>query len=752
MINKMIEHLKAEKKGSEYVSLCPVHHEDTPSFYFKETESNKILFHCFGGCSQESIINELKKRNLFSSDLILKRNTLPVGVSYFWPPSSILKKHNKEINSETQKTFTDIYTYYSKDYKTILGYVVRYEGHGGKDLIPYFKYKDNKYWTSGLGDFSKDRTLYNIHLLNSETKIIYFVEGEKCAKRLQKYFNDNNYKDTVVLTWLGGTSSVTKSNYLDIKGYKIYLWPDNDKVGHRAMKKLHELLCNTNEVQFVDTSNFTQNGYDTYDYLNEKKDLKDLKFVNKNNDDDIKKNEKSVDFKLSHHLTDLGNARRLIDNNKDNIKYCNKVDWFYFNSEIWKQDEESYILKLATQTAEKIIDEISENSDEEEVKAITKHCTSSQQLSKLKAMIEVAKSIDNVTIQPTKFDQDNFLFCVKNGVLDLKQNKLISFDKEQYISKQSLVEYNKDSTCENWLKFLNKIFNNNQELISYLKRAVGYSLTGSTQEQIMLLLWGTGSNGKSVFCETLKLLHGDYAVSTNIDMLLIDSNGKKDTSTNSLARLKGQRLVLGSEIPQNAKFNESRIKEITGQDTISARFLFKEFFDFIPKFKLFIRSNYRPEIAGEDLGIWRRIHCVPFNVNIKDNEKDKDLLNKLKLELSGILNWALEGVKDWLSEGLNPPLIITEAVSNYKDEMDIIGQWVEDCCEVDVNAKISSKLLLKNFNDWALSQGERHRSMRYLKPALENRGFYRQSTVGGKFYVGLRLKEEINYIQEDYII
>lgn len=750
MITNLVEGLNAERKGNEYVALCPCHQENTPSFYFKQTESGKILFHCFAGCSQESIILELKKRKLYNSELTLKRDLLPVGISYFWPPTAILKKQNKEITSDTQKTFSDIYIYYAKTGGKILGYVVRYEGHGKKDLIPYFIYRDNKYWSSGLGSFNKNRTLYNIDLLNSETTYIYFVEGEKCAKRLQKYFNDTNQNDKIALTWLGGTSSVSKSDYSDIKGYKVYLWPDNDKVGHKAMDKLCSIIAQENEVQFVDTSVFVNNGYDCYDFLKDGYGLKDLNFISKKID--IKKNEKTVEIKLNHHLTDLGNARRLIDNNKDNIKYCNKVDWFYFNSEIWKQDEQSYILKLATETAEKITEEITENSDQDEIEMILKHSRSSQQLSKLKAMIEVAKSIENVTIQPTKFDQDNFLFCVKNGILDLKENKLIEFNKEQYISKQSLVKYDKNAKCDNWIKFLNKIFDNNQEIINYLKRAVGYSLTGSTEEQIMLLLWGSGSNGKSVFCETLKLLHGDYAVSTNIDMLLIDSKGKADTSTNSLARLKGQRLVLGSEIPQNAKFNESRIKEITGQDTISARFLFKEFFDFIPNFKLFIRSNYRPEITGEDLGIWRRIHCVPFNINITETEKDKNLLNKLKLELSGILNWALEGVQDWLIQGLNAPSIITQSVQNYKDEMDIVGQWIDDCCEIDSKSKISSKLLLKNFNDWAISQGERHRSMRYLKPALENRGFYRQSTIGGKFYVGLRLKEEINYIQDEYMI
>lgn len=206
-----------------------------------------------------------------------------------------------------------------------------------------------------------------------------------------------------------------------------------------------------------------------------------------------------------------------------------------------------------------------------------------------------------------------------------------------------------------------------------MQKAVGYSLTGSTEEQCLFILHGTGANGKSTFLNTISTMLGDYARQTPTDALLVK---RGDGLSNDVARLHGARLVSAVEVEGGRRLAEAQVKQLTGGDLIAARFLYQEFFEFRPAFKLFLGVNHTPVIQGTDHGIWRRIHLVPFTVTIAKEDQDKRLGEKLRAERSGILRWAVEGGLAWQAEGLEPPLVVSMATEEYRAEMAILARFL----------------------------------------------------------------------------
>jgi putative DNA primase/helicase len=268
---------------------------------------------------------------------------------------------------------------------------------------------------------------------------------------------------------------------------------------------------------------------------------------------------------------------------------------------------------------------------------------------------------------PEHLDQDPWLFNVENGTIDLKTGELRPHERGALITKLAPVQYDREAECPTWWKFLMRIFNGNLALIEFLQKAVGYALTGSTREQCLFFLHGLGANGKSTLLEIIHTLLGDYAHRTSSETFLIKKSGG---IPNDVAALRGARLVGAVEVESGRRLAEVLIKEMTGGDRISARFLHAEWFDFKPEFKIFLAANHKPVIRGTDHAIWRRIHLIPFNVQIPKPEQDRDLPEKLKAELPGILNWALEGCQMWQLYGLEPPAEVQAATQDYREEMD----------------------------------------------------------------------------------
>jgi putative DNA primase/helicase len=266
---------------------------------------------------------------------------------------------------------------------------------------------------------------------------------------------------------------------------------------------------------------------------------------------------------------------------------------------------------------------------------------------------------------------------------------------------------------------------------------VGHALTGDISEQVIFFLFGLGNNGKTVLINLLQALYGDYAGVTSFKTFDADT---KNDQTNDLAMLKGRRFVSMSESAADRKLNEALVKRLTGGDPIQCRFLYKEFFEYYPQFKLFLATNHKPVITQNDKAIWRRIRLIPFTQNF-DGREDRTLEATLKSELPGILNWALEGLKLWQSEGLEPlPQVIKEETEKYKADSDTVGQWLEFRTHLNTGSSVKSSAAYTNYKDWAVENGYYPVGNRNFKVSLEEKKFVTQRRGDGIYWLGFDLK------------
>jgi putative DNA primase/helicase len=328
------------------------------------------------------------------------------------------------------------------------------------------------------------------------------------------------------------------------------------------------------------------------------------------------------------------------------------------------------------------------------------------------------------------------LLNVENGTLNLRTGELEKHKKEDYITRLAQVTYDPKATAPTWDRFLNEIMQENAALVEFLRRGIGYAATGSTEEQCLFILYGTGANGKSTFLNTLKALLGDYSQQTPTDSLLVKRDG---AIPNDLARLKGARLVTAIEAEDGKRLAESLVKQLTGGDTITARFLRQEFFEFEPTFKIFLATNHRPVIKGTDNAIWRRIRLIPFDVTFPEDQQDRHLSKKLMEELPGILNWVIHGCLDWREMGLDIPDKVLEATQGYREDMDVLGGFIGECCETGVRFTSRAKELYKRYEQWCADNGERPASNKKFGQSLIERGFEKDRSKHGIIYYGIQL-------------
>jgi putative DNA primase/helicase len=277
----------------------------------------------------------------------------------------------------------------------------------------------------------------------------------------------------------------------------------------------------------------------------------------------------------------------------------------------------------------------------------------------------------------------------------------------------------------------------NVELIAFLRRMAGYALTGLTREHTMFFLHGGGGNGKSVFIKTISGILGDYHRTAPIETFTASQIDKHPTD---LAGLHGARLVTSVETEEGRRWAESKIKALTGGDTISTRFMRQDFFDFTPQFKLLIAGNHKPGLRSVDEAIRRRFHLVPFIVTIPPAERDKTLTEKLEAEWPGILAWMIDGCLQWQEIGLAPPAIVTEATNTYLASQDAFSEWIAERCERDREAWTSRTAAFESWSDWAAKVGEYAGSRQRFNDALEARGFEPRKRNTGHGFLGFRLK------------
>jgi putative DNA primase/helicase len=449
------------------------------------------------------------------------------------------------------------------------------------------------------------------------------------------------------------------------------------------------------------------------------------------------------------NLTDTGNAHKFVERYGNIIKYNidNKM-WMFWNGKYWQNDVYNNIKNYAEIVIEEMKLEAKGVSHEEVRKAMVKNVKRALQTSGKQAMIKEAEHLQDIPITNYNFDADNYLFNCESGIIDLRSGKIQSHNKDLMLSKYSPYEVDFKNEPKLWLEFLNEIFQNDQDIIRYIQRVLGYSMTSSTREQCMFMLIGDGSNGKSLLLDIINEALGSYAATSNVDILLEKHNGNT-SNLGDVARLNGIRFVVTDEAKLGDKLNESAIKTMTsGIGKIVARFLYGNEFEFTPIMKIFMASNYKPVIRGTDHGIWRRIKVIPFNKVIPDEQQDKDLKFKLMKEMPQILGWLIKGCLLWQKVGLHEPEILKSAQHEYRSEMDVVQKWVDEVCLLDPNYKELSRTLFENFSNYVKANKEFQLSHTMFGRNMSKK-FKKKVMSGVTYYMGLKLKEGNDYILTD---
>lgn len=441
------------------------------------------------------------------------------------------------------------------------------------------------------------------------------------------------------------------------------------------------------------------------------------------------------------NLTDLGNAERFVAQHGENVRYCYSWGkWLIWTGTLWERDEAGKVHKLAKETVRSIYREAAAAETEDRRKALAQHATRSEAEGRIKAMLELAKS--EVSVSPDELDADLWLLNCANGTIDLRTVELRKHRREDLVTKLAPVEYDPDATAPLWRATLDRVLPNS-EIQAFFKRLCGCALTGDTSEHVLPMLYGTGANGKSTVLSALLEVLGGYGMQAAPDLLI----AKRNSHPTELADLFGARFVASIEVEDGRRLAESLVKQLTGGDRVKARRMRQDFWEFSPTHKVFMAVNHKPEVRGTDNAIWRRIRLIPFTKTIPPAEQDKKLPERLRAELPGILAWAVEGCAEWQREGLHAPDEVRRATGEYRSEMDVIGAFLRDECEIGLDYKASFKAVYDRYEEWCEEGGEKPETRRKFNARLKERGRFtdRRSGPGGSYeWHGLQLLKKQN--------
>lgn len=466
----------------------------------------------------------------------------------------------------------------------------------------------------------------------------------------------------------------------------------------------------------------------------------------------------------SFTFSDAGNAQRFLYIANGNFMYnYDQKRWMWYNGKHWDIDKINAVkqcvdkMRYFMYTTERQYwlqhsDDINENGDNI-YKVSQKHRGKTLSNTYARNLLEEAQH--HVPALESYFDTNKLELNLHNGLLNLQTEHFEEHNNKQMVTKLFNGDYfiKYKTVPLKFLTYLDTVFNGNQSLINYIQKLLGYCLTGETSDQGIYILYGDGQNGKSVFLELIKFLWGAYATSIQIDTLLRSSfQCSGSQATPDLMSLKGARLVTTVEPNEGVQLDESKVKQLTGGDSITARALHADFVTFTPECKIFIATNHKLRISGTDLGIWRRIHLIPFTVKIPTEQVNKNLLNELKEEKNGIFRWILEGLKLYQQEGLKEPEIMSYAKDAYQKEMNIIEGFLAECEDIEENQskQIKATELYSLFKNWCTENGRHAYSSTKFGTEITKK-FPKKRMSAGLYYVGIGYTSNSNIYDNPYI-
>lgn len=379
-----------------------------------------------------------------------------------------------------------------------------------------------------------------------------------------------------------------------------------------------------------------------------------------------------------------------------------KKDWMYYDKTRWIADIEGM---RAKRNAKRLADvlvrySVTASLPDDKRQSYIKYAAGMMNYRNRNVMITDAKDLN--FFENTELDKNDFLLNCKNCVLDLSgdQPKALKHNADLLLSKICNANYNPAATCTLWKKTIGEIMQGDTAKIKYLQKMSGRFLTGDTSEEEFYIFFGaTTRNGKSTITEILLFLLGDYATTISPESLAIKANKDSRAASPDIAKLAGTRLVVASEPPRRMLFDSSLVKTLTGRDTVSARFLHENEFQFKPKFKLILNSNYLPVISDKTVFSSNRVKVVPFERHFTEKEQNKHLKEQLQKEIDGILNWCIEGLQLYRKEGLEPPVAVQNATYEYSEDSDKVGKFISECL-VKSDQNLAAKDVYEKYSQW----------------------------------------------------
>ena len=711
--------------------ICPCHDDNKPSLDIA-LGNIKVVGDCKAGCKYSDIANKIGvPQEQWYYDYYDKKQD---GFNSF----QYKEKRKMYIESREKRKIEAIYNYFFRNGQ----YAFTKVRLQGKRII--YGRVENERFIYGLSR-NKPRKSYravygnlrDIKKAIDDNKPIFIVEGEKDVDTLTKHgYTSFTY---------GGVND-WQSDFAElVNGAMVIILADNDKPGIDVANRIYEdvvsvaksvkIMVPMPDIPKADITDYFESGKTNADF---EKLINNA--VTSNRIEGKKAPKKTLESTLkeihaeNYETSDKGNARLFADIFKDKHRYCStRKDFMLFDGKRWIDDLEGLSArKSAKELSDALIRyAVTVDTDGKYLKAVTPLCN----LRNRNNMLQDSRDLSYFTNE--QLDVNDYILNVQNGTLDLSGDKPIFMEHnpDMLLSKICNVNYEPSAKCEVWEKFINEIMQNDKSKIEYLQKIAGLSLTGNTSEETAFILYGsTTRNGKSTFCETLIYLLGDYALTMRPETLATKQNTDSRQANGDVARLCGCRFVNASEPPKRMLFDTALLKSLLGRDSITARFLHQREFEFIPKFKLVINTNYLPVITDDTIFSSGRLNVVSFDRHFEPHEQDKHLKDKLrrKEELSGILNWCLEGLRLYRKDGLKAPAAVQKATNAYRADSDKIGNFINECLKkTDTNSK--AKEIYDCYVKWCSDNGYGIENKGNFFAEMKNKGLFATSgTVTGK--------------------
>ena len=584
------------------------------------------------------------------------------------------------------------------------------------------------------------RPLYNLPGI-AAAELVVIVEGEKCADALIAL------EVCATTAMHGANAPVRKTDWSQLKGKRVLVWPDKDKPGweYGLAAAQAALAAGAVAAEILLPPEDRPDGWD----------VADAAAYNASIEVDPETHRNAVPFDIHGFLaagqrmpvepmadmlspqevlgdvdwqTEDGLATAFTNRHGEDWRYCAAWGrWFAWDGKRWNADQVLHVLHLARG----ICRSASQLADTPRLRSRLASASTTAAVEKM------ARSDPMHASTTDQWDTDPWLLNTPKGVVDLRTGWLREHRRSDGMTK--IATASPGGHCPTWSNFLRDVTGGDEALIGYLQRMAGYCLTGVTSEHALFFLYGTGANGKSVFINTLASIVGDYAGNAPMDTFM---EARGDRHPTDLAGLRGARLVSSIETEQGRRWNESKIKAITGGDKVSARFMRQDFFDYVPQFKLLIAGNHKPTIRNVDEAMKRRLHLIPFTVTIPPERRDGKLTEKLLRERDGILAWAVAGCRAWQVTGLQPPASVVSATEEYFEGEDALGQWLDERCVLDKALRCGVSNLFSDWRDWAEGQGEYVGSVKRFSELLALRGFQKcRLSNGARALHGVALRQ-----------